>query len=166
MITLFPSQRGFKATAAQHFQISLSLSSVTFGAEYLHVIHAVCILWIFEPCPCFDVINLYFPWVEFFLAVCTYGAIPENDFFSQVSLPLPAFTGVDVVIIEKAFTLNAFLFLSDFVFFGVGVVPGFCHKRLGFVLGWHDQLYCSGSEGFTLMESLYYCWYVALVFTT
>ena len=52
---------------AQHFQISLSLSSVTFGAEYLHVFHAVCVLLVFEPCIGLDVINLYFPWVELFL---------------------------------------------------------------------------------------------------
>src|SRR4030095_6338171 len=46
---------------AQHFQISLRFCSVVFGAEYLKVFQAVCILWSFEPCIGFDVVNLYFP---------------------------------------------------------------------------------------------------------
>src|SRR5262249_23044328 len=101
---------------AQHFRISLGLSSVTFGAEYLYVFHTVCILRVFEPRTLFDVINLYFPWVEFFLAPCADRAVPENDFVSQVSPSWPAFSGVDVVIAEKAFSLDAFLFFFDVIF--------------------------------------------------
>src|SRR5438876_1591153 len=81
---------------AQHFQISLSFCSVVFGAEYLKVFQAVCILWSFEPCIGFDVVNLYFPWVESFLAPCTDGAVPEEYLFPQVSLSWPAFASVDV----------------------------------------------------------------------
>jgi hypothetical protein len=132
---------------AQHFRISLGLSSVTFGAEYLYVFHTVCILRVFEPRTLFDVINLYFPWVEFFLAPCADRAVPENDFVSQVSPSWPAFSGVDVVIAEKAFSLDAFLFFFDLILLGVGVVPGPGSIPLGFILGWHDQFYCSGSEG-------------------
>ena len=159
-------RRTLSPHTAQHFQISLGLSSVTIGAEYLHVVHAVCILWVFEPCICFDVINLYFPKVEFFLASCTDRAISEEYFFPQFSLPWPVFSVVDIVIAEKVFTLHAFLFLLDFVLFGVRVVPGFRQKPLGLILGWHDQRYCAVSKGVSLSESLHYCWHVALVFTT
>src|SRR2546430_4322004 len=149
---------------AQHFQISLSFCSVVFGAEYLKVFQAVCILWSFEPCIGFDVVNLYFPWVESFLAPCTDGAVPEEYLFPQVSLSWPAFASVDVVIAEKAFSLHAFLFFFDLILLGVGVVPGPRYIPLGFILGWHDQFYCSGSEGVFLAESLHDCWHVALVF--
>src|SRR5712691_2109934 len=40
------TRRTLSPHTAQHFQISLGLSSVTIGAEYLHVVHAVCILWV------------------------------------------------------------------------------------------------------------------------
>jgi hypothetical protein len=63
------------------------------------------------------VINLCFPRVEFFLALCTDRAVSEKYFFSQVSLSWPVLTGVDVVEAKGAFTLDAFLFLFDFVFF-------------------------------------------------
>ena len=76
-----------------------------FGAEDLKVFQAVCILWSFEPCIGFDVVNLYFPWVACFLAPCTDGAVPEEDLFPQVSLSWPAFASVDIVIAEKAFSL-------------------------------------------------------------
>src|SRR6266571_5613991 len=86
---------------AQHFQISLGLSSVAFGAEYLHVVRAVCILWSFELCIWLDMVNLYFPWVECFLAPCTDGTIPEKYFISQVYLPRPVFSESDVVVAEE-----------------------------------------------------------------
>src|SRR5215471_8355324 len=69
---------------AQHFQISLGLCSVTFGAKDLHVLHAICILWVFEPCTHLDMINLYFPWVERVLASCTDRAIPQQYFLSEI----------------------------------------------------------------------------------
>src|SRR4029450_6664642 len=141
---------------AQHFRISLGLSSVTFGAEYLYVFHTVCILRVFEPRALFDVINLYFPSVEFFLAPCADRAVPENDFVSQVSPSWPAFSGVDVVIAEKAFSLDAFLFFFDFIFLGVGVMPGLSHMSFGCVLDWPHQRSCFFSEGFALAESLQY----------
>src|SRR4029453_13159637 len=100
---------------AQHFQISLSFCSVVFGAEYLKVFQAVCILWSFEPCIGFDVVNLYFPWVACFLAPCTDGAVPEEDLFPQVSLSWPAFASVGVVIAEKAFSLHTVLFFFDLI---------------------------------------------------
>ena len=80
-----------------------------FGAEYLHVIYVICILGVFEPCTWLDVIKLYFEWVEFFLAPCTDRAISEEHFFPQFSLFWPVFTGMDAIVTEEAFTLNAFL---------------------------------------------------------
>src|SRR5262252_415206 len=132
----------------------------------LHVLHAICILWVFEPCTHLDMINLYFPWVERVLASCTDGAIPQQYFLSEIYPSWPVFSEVDVVIAEKAFSLDAFLFLFDVILLGVGVMPGLGHKSFGFVLGWHDQLSCFVSEGVILAESLHYCWHVALVFAT
>ena len=66
---------------------------------------------------------------------CTDWAVSENTSSRQVSLSWPAFSDVEVVIGEEAFAFNAFLFSSDFILFGVGVVPGLGHKSLGFVLG-------------------------------
>ena len=94
---------------------------MVFGAEDLKVFHAVCLLWSFEPCIGFDVVNLYFPWVECFLAPCTDGAVPEEYLFPQVSLAWPAFASVDIVIAEKAFSLHAFLFFFDLILLGVAL---------------------------------------------
>jgi hypothetical protein len=137
-----------------------------FGAEYLKVFQAVCILWSFEPCIGFAVVTLYFPWVECFLAPCTDGAVPEEDLFPQVSLSWPAFVRVDIVIAEKAFSLHAFLFFFDLILLGVRVVPGPRSLPLGFICGGHDQLCRAGSAGVFLAESLHYGWHVALVFAT
>ena len=147
-------------------QSAVSFCSVVFGAEYLKVCQAVCLLGSFEPCIGFDVVNLYFPWVECFLAPCTDGAVPEQYRFPQVSLSWPAFARVDVVLAEKAFSFHAFLFFVDLILVGVRVVPGPRYIPLGFILGWHDQFYCSGSEGVFLTESLHDGWHVALVFAT
>src|SRR2546430_11227508 len=140
------------------------LAGIRHDLRQTTVFQAVCILWSFEPCIGFDVVNLYFPGVACFLAPCTDGAVPEEYLFPQVSLAWPAFASVDVVIAEKAFSLHAVLFFFDLILLGVGVVPGPRSIPLGFILGWHDQFYCSGSEGVFLAESLHDCWHVALVF--
>ena len=87
------------------------------------------------------------------------GAFETNNFFSQVCPSLPAFFPVpDLVIGEKVFAFHALSFLLDLFFFGIGIVPGFCHKSFGFVLAGHDQVYCPGSEGIALLEPLHYGW--------
>jgi len=139
---------------------------VAFGAEYLHVVRAVCILWSFELCIWLDMVNLYFPWVECFLAPCTDGTIPEKYFLSQVYLPRPVFSESDVVVAEETFPLHAFFLFSDCIFFGIGIVPGPGQVFLGRILPWHDQRFCSVSEGVALAESSHDCWHVAVVFST
>ena len=68
-------------------------------------------------------VYLYFAWVECFPTVCTCRSIVKNNFFSQVHPSWSVFMTVPDRVGEKVFSLNAILFLSHFVFLGVGVVP-------------------------------------------
>ena len=60
---------------AQHFQISLGLSSVAIDAEYLLIFQAVCLPWVFEPYAGYDVVNVYLVGVKRFLACRAYWTI-------------------------------------------------------------------------------------------
>ncbi len=62
---------------------------MTVGADYLEVIHVICILWVFEPFARFDVIYFNFAWMEWDSSTfaveaidCTNGSLEINYFIS------------------------------------------------------------------------------------
>src|SRR5215831_9399863 len=76
---------------AQHFQISLCLSSVACCAYWLEVLHAITFHCVFEPCAWFgSMIYFDLALVEFCSTYVACGALEENDFFSYVTPTVPA----------------------------------------------------------------------------
>jgi len=93
---------------AQHFQISLSLSSVAWCADNLEVLHAICLRWVFELLARYNVVYNDLAWMErlsFTLTVWSlYGtdrSFEEDCLFSQIPPSLPVFITIpDLVVCE------------------------------------------------------------------
>ena len=105
--------------------------------------------------------------VDFHLARMQYRAthvagrtFEKDHFFSQIYVSVPVF-----ITKPEAFKCDN-LFAYDRLFFGVGVVLGFCHIPLGLIRGWQYQCCCFGTEGlwFSLHVLSQYYWYLDLVF--
>src|SRR5215471_8717145 len=158
---------------AQHFQIGLSLSSVAWCAGNLEVLHAICLRWVFELRARYNVVYNYLAWMEWLSFTLTvwflYGtdrSFEEDCLFSQIPPSLPAFLPMpDLVVCEETFVFNTCLFLLDFFWFGVGVVPGSCYESFGLVLIWPAQCLSCGSEGIILFEPSHDLWHMQSIFS-
>ena len=102
-------------------------------AEYLVIIQVVCLPWVFELCAKYDVVCVYFAFMECFPTCSAYGAISQEYFFPDIHAILPSFiSGPEGFIREYEFSF-------DTPFDRIGVIPASYHELFGLkCLGHHE----------------------------
>ena len=113
---------------------------------------------VFEPFARWYMIYLYLARMKFCSTHIACGS------FERITSSLRSAPSFPVFVSGPEFFIGEKFFSYDLLFLGIGIVPDFYQAFLGFVLGWHDQLYCLGSEGVILRGT--FCitgWYFYLV---